>query len=57
MIEDKTVIDDISFNVKVSFGFASGGSEFKGETVDEYSKSDQDEQIQYRKFNKVAAIL
>ena len=33
---------------KVSFGFAAGGSEFKGETVDEYSKSDKDEQIQYR---------
>ena len=23
---------------KVSFGFAAGGSEFKGETVDEYNK-------------------
>ena len=23
---------------KVSFGFAAGGSEFKGETVDEYSR-------------------
>ena len=33
---------------KVSFGFAAGGSEFKGETVDEYNKSDKDEQIQYR---------
>ena len=33
---------------KVSFGFASGGSEFKGETIDEYSKKDKDEEIQYR---------
>ncbi len=40
-----TVIIPIS---KVSFGFASGGSEFKGETIDEYSKRDKDEQIQYR---------
>ena len=40
-----TVIIPIS---KVSFGFASGGSEFKGETIDEYNKRDKDEQIQYR---------
>lgn len=33
---------------KVSFGFATGGSEFKGETVDEYKKKDKDESIQYR---------
>ena len=33
---------------KVSFGFASGGSEFKGETVDEYTKKDKEEAIQYR---------
>ena len=33
---------------KVSFGFAAGGSEFKGETVDEYSKNDKEEEIQYR---------
>lgn len=33
---------------KVSFGFAAGGSEFKGETIDEYSKKDKDEEIQYR---------
>ena len=33
---------------KVSFGFAAGGSEFKGETVDEYKKQEKDEQIQYR---------
>lgn len=33
---------------KVGFGFASGGSEFKGETIDEYSKKDKEEEIQYR---------
>ncbi len=33
---------------KVSFGFAAGGSEFKGETIDEYKKQEKDEQIQYR---------
>lgn len=33
---------------KVGFGFASGGSEFKGETIDEYSKKEKEEQVQYR---------
>ena len=33
---------------KVCFGFAAGGSEFKGETINEYSKKDKDEQVQYR---------
>ena len=33
---------------KVSFGFAAGGSEFKGETVNEYAKKDKEETIQYR---------
>ena len=33
---------------KVSFGFAAGGSEFKGETIDEYTKKDKEEAIQYR---------
>lgn len=33
---------------KVSFGFAAGGSEFKGETVNEYSRRDEEEQVQYR---------
>ena len=42
---DDTVIIPIS---RVSFGLASGGSEFKGEAIDEYSKKDKDEQIQYR---------
>lgn len=33
---------------KVSFGFAAGGSEFNGETVDEYNKKEKEESIQYR---------
>ena len=33
---------------KVCFGFAAGGSEFKGETLNEYSKKDKDEKVQYR---------
>lgn len=33
---------------KVTFGFAAGGSEFKGETINEYIKKDKDEQIQYK---------
>ena len=33
---------------KVSFGFAAGGIEFKGETIDEYTKRDKEEEIQYR---------
>lgn len=33
---------------KVSFGLAAGGSEFKGETIDEYTKRDKEEEIQYR---------
>ena len=33
---------------KVSFGFAAGGSEFKGETIDEYTKKEKEEAIQYR---------
>ena len=32
---------------KVSFGFAAGGSQFKGETINEYKRIDKDEQIQY----------
>jgi sporulation protein YtfJ len=57
MIDVNTIIGDpiqTSNNIvvipisKVSFGFAAGGSEFKGETVDEYNKRDKDEQIQYR---------
>lgn len=33
---------------KVGFGFAAGGSEFKGETIDEYNKKEKEEQIQYK---------
>lgn len=33
---------------KVGFGFAAGGSEFRGETVDEYTKKEKEEQVQYR---------
>ena len=33
---------------KVTFGFAAGGSEFKGETVNQYKKQEKDEQIEYR---------
>ena len=33
---------------KVCFGFAAGGSEFKGETINEYSKKEEEEEIQYR---------
>ena len=33
---------------KVAFGFAAGGSEFKGETIDECSKKYKDEKVQYR---------
>lgn len=33
---------------KVCFGFAAGGSEFKGETIDEYTKKNKDEKVQYR---------
>ena len=57
MVDVNTIIGDAietSNNViiipisKVSFGFASGGSEFKGETLDEYSKKDREEEISYR---------
>ncbi len=33
---------------KVGLGFAAGGSEFRGETVDEYTKKEKEEQVQYR---------
>ena len=46
-IETKTnaVIIPIS---KVCFTFAAGGSEFKGETINEYTKREKEEAIQYR---------
>ena len=33
---------------KVCFGFASGGSEFNGETIDEYKRKEKEEEVQYR---------
>ena len=42
---NNTIIIPIS---KVGFGFAAGGSEFKGETIDEYTKKEKEEQVQYR---------
>ena len=57
MIDVNTIIGEpieTSSNVtiipisKVSFGFAAGGSEFTGETIDEYSKKEKEEEIQYR---------
>ena len=42
---NNTVIIPIS---KVCFGFAAGGSEFRGETINEYSKKEKEEEIQYR---------
>ena len=42
---NNTIIIPIS---KVGFGFAAGGSEFKGETIDEYTQREKEEAIQYR---------
>lgn len=44
-ISNNTVIIPVS---KVCFGFAAGGSEFKGETIDEYRKVEKQEEVQYR---------
>ena len=33
---------------KVSFGFGAGGSEFTSETVKEYNKKNDDEEIEYK---------
>ena len=33
---------------KVSFGFAAGGSEFNSETLKEYNKKNNDEEIEYK---------
>ena len=43
--KNNTVIIPIS---KVCFTFASGGSEFKGETINEYTRREKEEAIQYR---------
>ena len=57
MIDVNTIIGEpieTSTNVviipisKVGFGFAAGGSEFKGETIDEYTKKEKEDQVQYR---------
>ena len=42
---NNTVIIPIS---KVGFGFAAGGSEFRGETLKEYTRKDKDEEIEYK---------
>ena len=41
---NNTVIIPVS---KVSFGFVAGGSEFNSETVNQYNKKNEDEQIKY----------
>lgn len=33
---------------KVSFGFVAGGSEFTGETVNQYTKKEEEESVEYR---------
>lgn len=57
MIEVDTIIGDtiqIQENVniipisKVSFGFAAGGSEFKGESIEDYKRREDEENISYR---------
>lgn len=45
----ETGIDTLIIPIsKVTFGFAAGGSEFRGETVNEYTKKEREEQVQYR---------
>lgn len=57
MIEVDTIIGDtiqVQENVniipisKVSFGFAAGGSEFKGESIEDYKRREEEENISYR---------
>ena len=57
MVDVNTIIGapiEINNNVtiipisKVSFGFVAGGSEFKGETIEEYNRKDKDEEITYK---------
>lgn len=56
MVDVNTIVGEpiyISENIsiipisKVSFGFVAGGSEFKGEAIEEYKKKDKDEEITY----------
>lgn len=42
---DNTVIIPIS---KVGFGFAAGGSEFTGETINYYNRKEKEENVKYR---------
>lgn len=57
MIDVNTIIGEpmkIQENVsiipisKVCFGFAAGGSEFKGESIEDYNKREKEENISYR---------
>lgn len=57
MIEVDTIIGDtiqVQENVniipisKVSFGFAAGGREFKGESIEDYKRREDEENISYR---------
>ena len=57
MIDVNTIIGEpmqIKENVsiipisKVCFGFAAGGSEFKGESIEDYKKKENEENISYR---------
>lgn len=57
MVDVNTIIGapiDINENIsiipisKVCFGFVTGGSEFKGETIEEYNRKDKDEEITYK---------
>ena len=46
-IESKSGITIIPIS-RVCFGFAAGGSEFSGETLKEYNKKNNDEEIEYK---------
>lgn len=57
MIDVNTIIGEeiqINENItiipisKVCFGFAAGGSEFKGESIEDYTKREDEENISYR---------
>lgn len=57
MVDVNTIIGDAiqtSNNIaiipvsKVCFGFAAGGSEFNEETIEEYTRKDKEEQMQYK---------
>ena len=76
MIDVNTIIGEptqINENItlipisKVGFGFAAGGSEFKGESVEDYKRAENEENITYRNpfgggsgargINKTSSIL